>query len=140
MDTPQNLEQAKAMVRAEKAKLATSLSAIAGSRWVTALAAAFAIAFAANAIYSPDYLPSIGGVSLAAVGLPDNLDFGVVGDQATQARDAAIREGAPGRVAAFLNENRGLVPILNWTGLALASAALFGNLWIITRRRRVSRG
>ncbi|MBY0564990.1 MAG: hypothetical protein K2P58_12490 [Hyphomonadaceae bacterium] len=140
MDAPQNLEQAKAMVQAEKAKLTGSLSAIAGSRWLTAVAAVLAIAFAANVLYSPHYLPSIGGVSLASIGLPDNLDFGVVGEQAIEAREAAVREGAPDRVSAFINENRNLVPLLNWAGLALAMAALLANLWIMTKRRRFTRG
>lgn len=138
--TPQNLEDAKAIFREEKAKLTGSLSAIAGSRWLTAILATFVIAFGVNAIYGPTQLPSVGGLSLTTVGLPPNLDFGVVGEQAGQAVDAAQRQGARGEVDAFLAENPGLIPILNWVGLGLTFALLLANMWIMTARRRVSRG
>ena len=138
--TPQNLEDAKAIFREEKAKLTGSLSAIAGSRWLTAILATFVIAFGVNALYGPTQLPSVGGLSLTVAGLPPNLDFGVAGEQAIEARDAAIAQGAEGEIAAFLSENAALVPILNWAGLALAFAFLVANMWIMTARRRVSRG
>lgn len=140
MDAPQNLEKAKALFRAEKAKLTGSLSAIAGSRWLLAILATFVIAFSANALYSPNQLPAVGGVSLAAAGLPPNLDFGLVGEQLTQAAEAAEREGARERAAGLLHENPQLVPILNWAGLGLTFAALIGNMRIMTKRRRFSRG
>jgi hypothetical protein len=138
--TPQNLEDAKTLFREEKAKLTGSLSAIAGSRWLTAILATFAIAFGANAIYGPTQLPSVGGFSLTTIGLPPNLDFGVVGEQAGQALDAAQRQGAPSEVAVFLAENAGLIPVLNWVGLGLTLALLLGNMWIMTVRRPYSRG
>jgi hypothetical protein len=140
MDTPKNLDEAKALFLTEKAKLTGSLSAIAGSRWLMAILATFVIAFGANTLYSPSQLPAVGGVSLTAVGLPPNLDFGVVGAQVTQAREAAEREGARERATGLLAENPQVVPILNWAGLALTFAALIGNMWIMTKRRRVSRG
>jgi hypothetical protein len=138
--TPQNLEDAKALFREEKAKLTGSLSAIAGSRWLTAILATFVIAFGVNALYGPTQLPSVGGLSLTTIGLPPNLDFGVVGEQASQAADAAQRQGAPSELNAFLFENAQLIPILNWVGLGLTFALLMANMWIMTARRRVSRG
>lgn len=140
MDAPRSLDEARALFRAEKAKLTGSLSAIAGSRWLLAILATFVIAFGANALYSPSQLPAVGGVSLAAVGLPSNLDFGVAGEQLTQAREAAEREGARERAASLLSDNPQVVPILNWAGLGLTFAALLGNMWIMTKRRRFSRG
>lgn len=137
---PQNLNEAKQIFREEKTKVTSSLSAIAGSRWLMAILATFVIAFGMNALYSPSQLPAVGGVSLAAVGLPPNLDFGVVGEQVTQAREAAEREGARERATGLLDENPQVVPILNWAGLALTFAALIGNMWIMTNRRRFTRG
>ena len=140
MDAPRSLEEAKALFQAEKAKLTGSLSAIAGSRWLLAVLATFVIAFGANALYSPNQLPAVGGISLAAVGLPPNLDFGVAGEQLRQAREAAEREGARERASGFLGDNPQVIPILNWAGLALTFAALIGNMWIMTKRRRFTRG
>lgn len=140
MRTPQNLQDAKAIFREEKAKLTGSLSAIAGSRWLLAILATLAIAFGVNLLYSPGQLPSVGGLSLATVGLPPNLDFGVVGEQASQAAQAAQRQGAPDQVSAFLTDHAGLTPILNWIGFGLTMALLVGNLWIMTLRRPYSRG
>jgi len=135
-----DLAEAKARVIAEKNKVAGSLSALAGSRWLMAILATLAIAFAVNLIYSPANLPMIGGVSLATVGLPPNLDFGVVGEQASQARDAAQRQGAGDVVASFLADHADLIPILNAVGLGLSLALLAGNMWIMTLRRPFSRG
>ena len=138
--TPQNLEDAKALFREEKAKLTGSLSAIAGSRWLTAILATFVIAFGVNALYGPTQLPSVGGLSLTTAGLPPNLDFGVVGEQAGQAVDAAQRQNAGGEVQAFVSENAQFIPILNWIGLGLTFGLLMANMWIMTARRRFSRG
>jgi hypothetical protein len=140
MRTPKNLADAKAIIREEKTKLAGSLSAVAGSRWLMAILATFAIAFGVNLLYSPAQLPAIGGVSLTTVGLPPNLDFGVVGEQAAQARDAAERQGAQSEIAAFLAAHADLIPTLNAVGFGLTLALLLGNMWIMTARRRFTRG
>lgn len=140
MRTPQNLEDAKAIFREERAKLTGSLAALAGSRWLLAILATFAIAFAVNLLYSPTQLPAIGGISLTTVGLPPNLDFGVVGDQAAQAREAAQRQGAQSELAAFLAEHADLIPIINAVGFGLTLLMLLGNMWIMTVRRPLSRG
>jgi hypothetical protein len=138
--TPENLEDAKALFREERAKLTGSLSAIAGSRWLTAILATFVITFGVNALYGPTQLPSVGGLSLTTVGLPPNLDFGVVGEQAGQAAESAQRQGMGGEVDAFFSANAQLIPILNWVGLGLTFALLMTNMWIMAVRRRFSRG
>lgn len=140
MRTPTNLAEAKAIFREEKIKVTTSLSAIAGSRWLLAILATLVIAFGANLLYSPGQLPAIGGVSLTTIGLPPNLDFGMVGEQASQAREAAERQGAQSEAAAFLAAHPGLIPILNAIGFGLCLALTLGNMWIMTKRRRFSRG
>ena len=73
---PTNLAEAKEIFREEKAKVTTSLSAIAGSRWLMAILATLVIAFGTHLAYAPARLPTVGGVSLAAIGLPSNVDFG----------------------------------------------------------------
>lgn len=140
MRTPTNLADAKAIFREEKAKFTGSISALAGSRWLTAILATFAIAFGVNVLYSPAQLPPISGISFSTIGLPPTLDFGIVGEQAAQAREAAERQGAQSVVTAFLAENAGLVPIINAIGFGLAFALLVGNMWIMTVRRRFTRG
>jgi len=135
-----DLAEAKARVIAEKNKVTGSLSAIVGSRVLMAILATFCIAFAANLLYSPAELPRVGGLSLASAGLPPNVDFGVVGEQAGQAAAAADREGAQGFVQGFLEARPQLIPILNWVGLGLSFVLLMVNMTIMTQRRRVSRG
>lgn len=139
MRTPHSLEEAKALYREEKGKLTSSLSALAGSRWLLAILATFVIAFGANLLYFPGRLPAVGGISLTTIGLPP-LDFGIVGDQANQAQEAAERQGGGDAVATFLTEHANLVPILNGVGFGLTLLLLLGNMWIMTRRRRITRG
>jgi hypothetical protein len=140
MGTPQNLAGAKAIFREQKLKLTNSLSAVAGSRWLLALLATLVIAFGANLLYSPSQLPAIGGLSLSAIGLPPSLDWGVLGEQAAQAGAAAQRQGAPTQARAFLDQYARYNPILNAAGFGLCLLLLLGNMWIMTKRRRFSRG
>ncbi len=141
MRKPSNLAEAKAIFREEKSKLTGSLSALAGSRWLLAILATSVIAFGANVLYSPGQLPAVGGVSLTAIGLPPNLDFGAVGEQAAQMREAAQRQGAQGEVAAgFVAEHADWIPWINCVGFGLCLALLLGNMWIMTRRRGYTRG
>lgn len=135
-----SLAEAKARVIAEKNKVAGSLSAIVGSRVLLAVLATFAIAFAANLLYSPGELPRVGGLSLAQAGLPPNIDFGAVGEQAGQAAAAAQREGAAGFVQEFFTEHPALIPVFNALGLGLSLALVLVNMIVMTRRRRFSRG
>lgn len=136
---PRNLAEAREFVREERGKLSSAFSAVIGSRVLLAVLATFAIAFAANLIYSPGQLPAVGGLSLGALGLPP-LDLGVVGEQAGKAADAASRQGAGARASAFLTEHAGSIPLINMIGLGLTLALLAVNLTIMTKRRRISRG
>lgn len=140
MRTPQNLADAKAVFREEKVKLTASLSALAGSRWLLAILATLVIAFGSNVLYSPGALPALGGVSLASIGLPPNLDWGVLGEQAAKAGEAAARQDAGSEAQSFLNEYARYNPAINAIGFGVCLALLLGNMWIMTKRRRVTRG
>jgi hypothetical protein len=137
---PKNLAEAKQIVREERIKITTSISAIAGSRWLLAILATFVIAFGTHLAYAPARLPSVGGLSLAASGLPPTVDFGVAGDQAKQAIDSAERSEARSRAQEFLETNAERIPLFNAIGFGLALALLLINMTIMTKRRRFSRG
>lgn len=135
-----DLAEAKARFVVEKNKVTGSLAAVIGSRVLLAVLATFAIAFAANLLYSPEDLPRVGGLSLAQAGLPPSIDFGVAGEQAGEAISAAQREGAAGYVQAFFAENSDLIPVFNAVGLGLSLVLLLINMTVMTKRRRFSRG
>ncbi len=137
---PRNLAEAKEIFREEKTKVTSSLSAIAGSRWLMAILATLVIAFGTHLAYAPARLPMAGGLSLAATGLPPSVDFGFAGEQAKEAFDAAQRQGAQERAAQFIAANAARAPLFNAIGFAFALALLLGNMWIMTKRRRFSRG
>ncbi|MDX2276087.1 MAG: hypothetical protein NW206_11615 [Hyphomonadaceae bacterium] len=137
---PKNLEDAKAIYKEEKQKVTRSLDAIIGSRVLMAVLATFVIAFAVNLLTSPDQLPNVGGLSIARLGLPPEVDFGFVGEQATQAGQAALREGAPGMIQSFVEENRSAVPIINGVGLGATFVLLLVNMTVMTKRRRFTKG
>lgn len=137
---PRNLDEAKALYKEEKRKVTRSFDAIIGSRILMAVLATFVIAFAVNLVTSPDQLPNVGGLSIARLGLPADVDFGLVGEQATQAGQAAVREGAAGYVQTFLNDNRQAVPIINGIGLGATFVLLLVNMTIMTKRRRFTKG
>lgn len=144
MDAREALEEAKARYGVEKNKVVTALTAVAGSRGLMAILATFALAFGTHAVFSPQRLPSVSGLSASQAGLPPNLDFGLVGEQAVEAIEAAKREDVPGRLETFIAEGAdasdNFLPMLNWIGFGATFALLLGNLWIMTKRRRVSRG
>jgi hypothetical protein len=137
---PQNLAEAKEIFREEKAKVASSLSAIAGSRWLMAILATLVIAFGTHLAYAPARLPTVGGVSLAAIGLPSNVDFGFAGDQAKQAAEAAANSEARTRAQEFVAANEDKIPLINAVAFGAALLLLLGNMWIMTKRRPYSRG
>ena len=138
---PKDLAEAKQIFREEKAKVTGSISAIAGSRWLMAILATLVIAFGTHLAFAPTRLPPVGGVSLAAVGLPTNFDMGAVGEQANQAAEAARRsEEARTRAAEFVAANQDKIPLFNGAVFALALLLLLGNMWIMTKRRPYSRG
>lgn len=140
MQTPKNLDEAKAIFRAERTKVTTSISAIAGSRWLMAILATIVLAFGTHLIYAPSRLPPVGGVSVAAVGLPPTIDFGFAGEQAQAAREAAIREGAATRAQEFIAANAERAPLFNAIGFGVALVLLLINMTIMTKRRRITRG
>ncbi|UPT63659.1 MAG: hypothetical protein M0D54_03700 [Hyphomonadaceae bacterium JAD_PAG50586_4] len=140
MQTPKNLDEAKAIFRVERTKVTTSISAIAGSRWLLAILATIVIAFGTHLIYAPARLPPVGGVSVAAVGLPPNVDFGFAGEQAKAAQDAAIREGAAEHAQNLIAANAERAPLINAIGFGVALVLLIINMAIMTKRRRVTRG
>lgn len=140
MQTPKNLDEAKAIFRAERTKVTTSISAIAGSRWLLAILATIVLAFGTHLIYAPSRLPPVGGVSIAAVGLPPSVDFGFAGEQAQAARDAAAREGAAERAQEFLAASAERAPLFNAIGFGVALVLLIVNMTIMTKRRRFTRG
>lgn len=138
--TPKNLDEAKAIYREEKAKVSHSLDALIGSRVLMAVLATFVIAFAVNLAMSPDRLPDVGGLSVARLGLPAGVDFGLVGEQAQQAGQAAVDQGAPSAIEGFLSEHRTLVPMLNAGALGATLVLLLWNMSVMTKRRRFTKG
>lgn len=140
MRQPTNLAEAKEIFREEKAKVTGSIAAIAGSRWLMAILATLVIAFGTHSAFAPERLPAVGGVSLAAVGLPPNVDFGLAGDQAKQAAEAAANSEARTRAEEFMAANQDKIPIFNMVAFGIALLLLLGNMWIMTKRRPYSRG
>ncbi len=140
MRTPHSLNEAKAIYHEEKVKVTSSLSAIAGSRWLMAILAALVLAFGLHAIYAPARLPPIGGLSLAQVGLPSNIDFGVVGEQARQAQEAAQRQNVGAHVTSLIDQQATWIPIINYAGFGVALVLLLINMTIMTKRRPHTRG
>jgi len=136
---PQNLAEAKQIFREEKQKFTTAVTAVAGSRWLMAVLAAFVLGFGTHVIFAPARLPAIERLNVAQLGLPP-LDFGVVGEQAGQAIEAAERQDAGGRVQEFVTANPERVPLINKIGFGAALVLLLGNMWLMTKRRRFSRG
>ena len=137
---PKDLAEAKQIFAEEKNKVTGSISAIAGSRWLLAILATLVIAFGTHLAFAPTRLPSVGGVSLAAVGLPPTVDFGFAGDQAKQAAEAAAYSEARTRAEEFVAANADKIPIFNAVVFGLTLLLLFGNMWIMTKRRPYSRG
>ena len=63
---PKNLAEAKEIFREEKTKVTSSVSAIAGSRWLLAILATFVIAFGTHLAYAPSRLPTVGGIVIGS--------------------------------------------------------------------------
>ena len=140
MRQPHSLDEAKAIYREEKAKLTGGVSALIGSRAVLAVLTLLMVGFGSHALYAPDRLPPIQGVSLAQLGLPSSLDFGVAGDVAKEARDAALRQGAEGQVTSFVDAHRAQAPLFNLAGAALSALLLAWNLMAAAGKWKTSPG
>lgn len=137
---PQSLAEAKQIIKEERAKVRSSISAIAGSRWLLAILATFALAFGTHLIYAPDRLPPVSGLSLAQIGLPSGVDFGFVGEQAEEAAAAARDHDVRGRVQEAAAANPERAATINAIGFGAALVLLLINMAIMTKRRRVTRG
>jgi hypothetical protein len=137
---PQNLAEAKQIIKEERIKLTTSIGIIAGSRWLMAILATFALAFGTHLAYAPGRLPPVGGLSVASFGLPTDLDFGVVGEQTGEAIQAARDNDVRGRVQDAIDANPDRIPMINAVGFGLALILLAINMTIMTRRRRTTAG
>jgi len=142
--TPRSLSEAKTIFREERRKVTTSLSTIAGSRWLLAILATFVMAFGSHALFAPERLPVMSGLSIAQIGLPPSVDFGFAGEQIAEARAAAQRENAPAQVQSFIEARQAADPNFirnaNMIGFGVTLALLLGNMWLMTKRRRVTRG
>ena len=141
--TPQNLEEAKQIFREEKAKVTSSIAAIAGSRWLMAILATLAIAFGTHLLFAPTRLPTLQINSVAALGLPP-VDFGLVGEQVAQAWASFMQSDGASQISTRFveesNANADLTPTLNAVFFGAALVLLIVNMWIMTLRRRFSRG
>jgi hypothetical protein len=137
MRQPKNLAEAKQIFHEEKTKVTSSLVKVAGSRWLMAILATFALAFGTHLAYAPSRLPPVSGLSVAQIGLPTDLDFGFAGEQASEAMRAARDQDVFGRIAEILTANPQLT---NAVGFGLALVLLLINMTVMTKRRRVSRG
>lgn len=146
MQTPRNLTEAKQLVGREARRIGGSLSAIAGSRWLLAILATFAVVFGSHLIYAPQRLPSVSGLSLVQVGLPPSVDFGELGQQASQlARERedeaqSVRGEIVAEIDARQAEDPGFIPMLNMIGFGIALVLLLANMTLMTLRRRETRG
>jgi hypothetical protein len=138
---PKTLAEAKQIVREERLKLTSAISVLAGSRWLLAILATFVLAFGTHLLYAPTRLPAVAGVaSISQLAMPAGLDFGVVGEQAGEALDAAQRQDVSGRVQEFTTATATRAHITNAVGFGLALILLVVNMVIMTKRRRTTRG
>jgi hypothetical protein len=130
------LTEAKARLETERNKIVEALNSILGSRWLLAILAAFMIAFGTHALFFPERLPPVQSLSAADIGLPGDVDFGVVGEQAREAAEAAQRQdvGAYARDYAAADPER--IALINTVGFSLALALLILNIVIAAKRYR----
>lgn len=140
MRQPKSLSEAKQMFSAEKARVASSISVIAGSRWLMAILAALVVTFGCHLLYAPNRLPGIEWLHWQSIGLPPSVDFGFAGEQFEQAREAAQRNDVAGHVQAALAEHPERYVLINSIVFVVAGVLLAINMWIMTKRRRYTRG
>lgn len=139
MPLPRSLNEAKAALRTEWAKLGASLSVIAGSRWLLAIAAALALTFGSHLIYAPNRLPAMEWLDWRNIGLPPSVDFGLAGDQWDEMVAAAERQDVAARAQEALAAHQDSYVWINAIAFAAAAGLLALNLWIMTSRRANTR-
>lgn len=137
---PKTLAEAKQIVREERLKLTSAISVLAGSRWLLAILATLVLAFGSHLLYAPTRLPAVAGVAeISRIAMP-GVDFGIVGEQAGEAIDAARRQDVSGQVQAFTTATATRARITNAVGFGLTLILLIVNMVIMTKRRRTTRG
>jgi hypothetical protein len=138
-ELPQSLDEAKAMVRQERSKLRSAFGAIIGSRWLLAILATFVIAFGSHVVFAPARLPPVAGLKAATAFMPE-VDWGLAGEQAQQAANSAIEQGAGEQVNEFISTNASRIPAANIAMFGLCFALLLVNMTVMTRRRWYTKG
>lgn len=136
---PGPIQQAGQQFEQLRARAVHTATTLAGSRWLTAILAAFALAFGAHAVYAPDRLPTVGGLSMVQSGLPPSLDFEYA-EQARRAREAVQEADLRGRASGWVAANPDKIWLVNAGGFGGALLLLAGNLWLIVKRRRFTAG
>lgn len=140
MRQPKSLDDAKQMFREERAKVAASVSLIAGSRWLLAIAAALTLTFGSHIVYAPNRLPAMEWLHWQNVGLPPSVDFGLAGEQWDEMRAAAERHDVAARAEEALAASQDRNVLINALAFLAALGVLALNLWIMTKRRAHTRG
>lgn len=140
MRLPKSLSDAKEMLRGERNKLVASLSLIAGSRWLLAIAAALALTFGSHLVYAPDRLPAMEWLNWGNIGLPPSVDFGLAGEKWDEMVAAAEQQDVAARAQDALAANQERHVWINALAFAGALGMLALNLWIMTTRRAHTRG
>ena len=140
MPLPKSLNEAKEVLRAQRAKVAASISLVAGSRWLLAIAAALALTFGSHLVFAPNRLPAMEWLDWRNIGLPPSVDFGLAGDQWDKMVAAAERQDVAARAQEALAANQDSYVWINAVAFAAALGMLILNLWLMTRRRAHTRG
>jgi hypothetical protein len=129
-----DVKQTRAEVKAARGRIMKAVAVLLGSRATAAIALMFAIAFAGAAMATPEKLPPFGDISLAAIGLPQNLEFGKEKEVFNEALAAAQRQGGEEQAKGFFEQNRQVARFANWIGLVLA-IVVFG--WGVRQQSRL---
>ena len=140
MRQPKSLSDAKQVFRDETRKLGSSISAVAGSRWLLGILAALVVTFGCHLLFAPNRLPGVEWLQWQNIGLPPSVDFGFAGEQANQAVEAAQRNEVAAHAQAALAEHPERYALINSIVFALSAILLAANMWIMTKRRRYTRG
>lgn len=140
MQAPRSIDEAKALLATEEAKVSSSFHQVIGSRWLMAIMATCCLAFGLHAVYAPSWLPSFSGLSLTAFGLPEGTDFRAVTVQLQEAAATAQRHDVAGHVKTIADQHAKWIPYLNWVGFAVCLVVLGVNMTVMTMRRRFTRG
>jgi|GEM_PF-3589548 len=140
MQTPQSLDDAMAMLKAEQAKLSTGYHTLIGSRWLMAILATCCMAFGLHAVYAPTRLPRLTGVSLTAWGLPNGADLNDLSAVGQKLHEGAANPLVQPTLAHGISLLDQYAPAFNIAGFGLCLGLLLLNMTIMTKRRSFTRG